>query len=301
MPLPPRPKDSIFGLPTPLLFAHRGGAAEVAESTTSAFDHAIAAARADVLEIDVQRTADGEIVVWHGPTLDNVKIASVRSRRREEAKNHIGRVAWKALKDRAWVRHPEIEDERDLDRVPEIPERCLMRLVEFLERYPTHPLNIEIKADTFEPTHVADLVSVLDADRGHRPILVVSGSDRLIGAFRQLDGDQRPTGLAPIEALGFLARAAIPLVKPPSLVGKALQSPHALTSATVVGAVHRAGGVAHPFLTRFSALLPGIDEDCGHPTAQELFPILDRGVDGVMTDRPAAVRRQIDAWIAQRA
>jgi glycerophosphoryl diester phosphodiesterase len=300
MPLTPRPSDSVFGLPTPLLFAHRGGAAEVAESTTSAFDHAIAA-RADVLEIDVQRTADGEIVVWHGPELDNVKIACVRSRCRDEKTNHIGRVAWTALRERAWVRHPEIAQERDLDRVPEIPERCLLRLVDFLERYPKSPLNIEIKADTFEPAHVADLVSALDADPGQRPILVVSSSDKLIRAFRHLDGNRRPTGLAPVEAAGFLARAAIPLVKAPSLAGKALQSPHALTSATVVGAVHRAGGVAHPFLTGFSAWLPGIDDGRGHPTAQELFPILDRGVDGVMTDRPAAVRKQIDAWIAQRA
>jgi glycerophosphoryl diester phosphodiesterase len=281
-----------------LLFAHRGGAAEVAESTTSAFDHALAA-RADVLEIDVQRTADGEIVVWHGPKLDNVKIAGVRSRCRSEESNHIGRVAWSVLNGRAWVRHPELPEERDLDRVPELPERCLLPLVAFLERYPASPLNIEIKPDTFEPAQVADLVSALERDPGRRPILVVSGSDKLIRAFRRLDDDRHPTGLAPVEAASFLARAAIPLVKAPSLAGKALQSPHALTSATIVGAVHRAGGAAHPFLTGFSALLPGIDDGRGHPTAEELFPVLERGVDGVMTDRPAVVRQRIDAWLAQ--
>lgn len=295
---PDRPKDPVFGLPTPLLFAHRGGAAEVAESTTSAFDHALAE-RADVLEIDVQRTADGEIVVWHGPGLDNVKIAGVRARGRSKDSNHIGRVAWSALNGRAWVRHPEIADERDLDRVPELPERCLLRLAEFLARYPTSPLNIEIKSDTFEPAQVADLVSALERDPGQRPILVVSGSDKLIRAFRRLDDHRHPTGLGPVEAVGFLARAAIPLVKAPPLEGKALQSPHALTSATIVRAVHRAGGAAHPFLTGFSALLPAIDQPRDHPTAAELFPVLDRGVDGVMTDRPAAVRKQLDAWIAQ--
>lgn len=30
--------------------------------------------RADVLELDVQLTRDGQFVAWHGPNLDNVRI-----------------------------------------------------------------------------------------------------------------------------------------------------------------------------------------------------------------------------------
>ena len=65
-------KDPIFKRKTPLLFAHRGGAGEAPESTEEAFRKAVEN-RADVLELDVSLTLDGEIVVWHGPGLKNVR------------------------------------------------------------------------------------------------------------------------------------------------------------------------------------------------------------------------------------
>jgi glycerophosphoryl diester phosphodiesterase len=46
------------------------------ESSIKAFQYAIEEAGADVLEIDVQLTADGKFVVWHGPELENVCIKS---------------------------------------------------------------------------------------------------------------------------------------------------------------------------------------------------------------------------------
>jgi glycerophosphoryl diester phosphodiesterase len=55
-------REPIFGLPTPLLFAHRGGVREAPESTVKGFTHALEA-RADVLELDVQLTKDGAFVV----------------------------------------------------------------------------------------------------------------------------------------------------------------------------------------------------------------------------------------------
>ena len=57
-------KDPIFELKTPLLFAHRGGALEMPESTVMGFNHALNEAKADVLELDVQLTCDGES--WYG-------------------------------------------------------------------------------------------------------------------------------------------------------------------------------------------------------------------------------------------
>ena len=67
--------DTVFKqdrLYRPLLFAHRGGRLEAPESSVKAFQYAIEDAGADVLEIDVQLTADGKFVVWHGPELENV-------------------------------------------------------------------------------------------------------------------------------------------------------------------------------------------------------------------------------------
>lgn len=54
----------------PLLIAHRGGAALAPENTLLAFRRAIDWWRADILEMDVQPTRDGEAVVFHDPTLD---------------------------------------------------------------------------------------------------------------------------------------------------------------------------------------------------------------------------------------
>lgn len=59
--MPDRP---FFALPGPWLIAHRGGSLLAPENTLAAFD---AAARlgADALEIDVRRTRDGQVVVFH--------------------------------------------------------------------------------------------------------------------------------------------------------------------------------------------------------------------------------------------
>ena len=54
----------------PLLMAHRGGAALAPENTLLAFRRAIEWWRADVLELDVRATRDGEAVVFHDDTLD---------------------------------------------------------------------------------------------------------------------------------------------------------------------------------------------------------------------------------------
>jgi glycerophosphoryl diester phosphodiesterase len=54
----------------PLLIAHRGGSALAPENTLAAFRRALDWWRADLLEIDVQPTRDGDAVVIHDPTLD---------------------------------------------------------------------------------------------------------------------------------------------------------------------------------------------------------------------------------------
>jgi glycerophosphoryl diester phosphodiesterase len=50
----------------PLGVAHRGVATGAAENTIEAFTHAIAAG-ADMIEFDVRRTRDGELIVFHDP------------------------------------------------------------------------------------------------------------------------------------------------------------------------------------------------------------------------------------------
>jgi glycerophosphoryl diester phosphodiesterase len=67
----PAPHHSYFSAANPGLqvIAHRGGAGLRPENTIAAFAHAVAIG-ADVLEMDVQPTADGAIVVIHDATVD---------------------------------------------------------------------------------------------------------------------------------------------------------------------------------------------------------------------------------------
>jgi glycerophosphoryl diester phosphodiesterase len=60
----------LRGLAPTLLIAHRGGAALAPENTLAAFESALRDHRADVLELDVHRARDGELVVAHDDTLD---------------------------------------------------------------------------------------------------------------------------------------------------------------------------------------------------------------------------------------
>jgi glycerophosphoryl diester phosphodiesterase len=93
-------EDPIFKIPTPILFAHRGGAAEVPESTWEAFEHAVLNAKVDLLELDVQLTDDNAIVLWHGPNLDNVWIEGLTpclKQRKKERKKDIMQFRWGEL------------------------------------------------------------------------------------------------------------------------------------------------------------------------------------------------------------
>lgn len=58
------------GVKAPMHISHRGGAALMPENTLVAFENAVRLYRTDMLEIDVQATKDGEIVVHHDLMVD---------------------------------------------------------------------------------------------------------------------------------------------------------------------------------------------------------------------------------------
>jgi glycerophosphoryl diester phosphodiesterase len=59
----------FVGLPRPLLFAHRGASRHAPENTLEAFELGLRQG-AEVLELDVHRTRDGELVVIHDATVE---------------------------------------------------------------------------------------------------------------------------------------------------------------------------------------------------------------------------------------
>ena len=206
--------EPVFGLETPLLFAHRGGVLEAPESTEEGFNHARGVA--DVLELDVQLTLDGEIVVWHGPDLDNVSIEGESDRPSERPSDRckIYHFTWKELKG-ARVAGPEFKKMKrsdiDLAGIPRPDQRKLLLLSQFLEKFPDVALNIEIKNSFFRKIddagrkglrhNIAALSRILSQDPGDRTIVVVSSSDECIDTFREVTEGRYWTGLSAKEQL----------------------------------------------------------------------------------------------------
>jgi glycerophosphoryl diester phosphodiesterase len=64
-------KHAFFeGLKAPLHISHRGGAGLYPENTLYAFERALKVHQTDVLELDVQASADGVVMIAHDATLD---------------------------------------------------------------------------------------------------------------------------------------------------------------------------------------------------------------------------------------
>ena len=311
--------DPVFGEPTPILFAHRGGAKEVAESTRKGFMHAIRV-RTDVLELDVHaldKDKEGrkrEFVVWHGPKLTNVRIGFFHDSKetlpavRIKSENDIRQWDWEDLEGKAWVADPDLwidpnGDERpmdhiDLSNVPQSDDRLIMTLREFLEEFPDSHVNIELK-DSFSMGDIGELVELLDRHRNKRTILVVSLNPFMIEYFRIRSKDRYPTGFSMLGVGTAWLLDKLPFNILPDLKNRrALQTTHDphFTPPSLIRDVHAQNGAVHVFLTAFSKKIRAIDAAEGRPTGDELFEILDRGVDGVMTDRPERVRGLIDEW-----
>ena len=311
--------DPIFGEVTPLLFAHRGGARETAESTRKGFRHALSVG-ADVLELDVHALdidADGgrrAFVVWHGPKLSNVRLGSFNNTKeslptaRTESENDIRNWHWVDLKGKAWVADPEVwldtdgsekpMDGVDLSNVAQRDERLLMTLGEVLEEFPEAHVNIELK-DSFSLGDIGELVELLDRHRYRRTILVVSLNPIIIEAFRMRSGNRYPTGFSLLGVGAAWLGDKLPFNPLPHMEhGRALQTTYHpyFTPSRLILDVQARNGAVHVFLTAFTEIAPAIDAQEGRPTQEELFEVLNRGVDGIMTDRPERVRGLIDAW-----
>jgi len=304
-----RRSDPIFHEETPLLFAHRGGALEVPESTVRGFNHAVGKkAKADVLELDVQLTGDGEFVVWHGPELDNVRleVENDRPKERPRKRKKIYHFAWDELDGQAWVADPDVkklkEEDIDLLNVPKDSDRCLLLLSDFLELFPDKPLNIEMKKSfkrNIDDTNrrglrdnIKAFTDILNNDPGSRTKVVVSAYDDYIDEFRELNGDKFPTGLSVKEQLTLQFFDM-------DMRNRALETSYdkRLSSERIIEKVREAGGATFVFLTGFGFLLPAIDDEI--PDDEAIFEVLDRGVDGIMTDRPESLRSIINRWIEQ--
>lgn len=174
--------------PTPLAFAHRGGAARGQENTVEAFARAISLGYR-YIETDVHATADGVAVVFHDATLERMT-------------GERGRVAALRWADLATVR---------VGGAAAVP-----RLDDVLGAWPQVRFNVDVKADDAVEPAVQAVARTGARDR----VLLASFSDARLVRLRAAAGPRVATSLG-VRGVTRLWLAALtgrrPLL-PPSVV-----------------------------------------------------------------------------------
>jgi len=240
--------DEVLHLGGVLAFAHRGGAYH---PDLEGLENTMAAFQHavdlgfDYLETDVHVTRDGVLLAFHDQVLDRVS-------------DRRGAIVA--------LTHAEVAEALvgGQERVPTMGE--------LFDAFPESRFNIDIKSDG-AVAPLADLVLARElCDR----VLVGSFSPGRLNAFRTLTQGRVPTSAHPLEVLAFRAlpsgRLADRLTRRRVA---ALQVPHRRRRVTIatpglVRRAHAAGKHVHVWT---------IDDP------DEMLVLLDRGVDGLMTDR----------------
>ena len=249
--------DAVHEQPgTVLAFAHRGGAyhpdLEGLENTLQAFRHAVDLGYG-YLETDVHATKDGVLLAFHDTVLDRVT----------DARGAIAESTYAEVQ-RALIGGSE--------PVP--------TLAELFDEFPDARFNIDLKA----PGAVAPLVSFIDERAAWDRVCVGSFSGRRLRRFRRLSRGRVATSASPGEV------AAYRLL--PSPVARVVTGLPGLGRPHVLQVPHRAG--------RLTIVTPGLVHRAHRAGVQvhvwtiddpdEMKVLIDRGVDGLMTDRTDILR-----------
>nr|WP_203716981.1 glycerophosphodiester phosphodiesterase [Asanoa siamensis] len=188
--------------PTPLAFAHRGGAADGDENTAEAFGRAIALGYRYV-ETDVHGTRDGVAVVFHDSDLRRVT-------------GQPGQIRNMTIKD--------------LEAVRVNGSAAVPRLDDVLAAWPQVRFNIDVKA---APGIAPTVQAVKDAKAADR-VLLASFSDSRLARIRALAGPEIATslGMRGVTRLWLASRRNSKIRMHPSVV--AAQVPPRYGRLTVV-------------------------------------------------------------------
>ena len=243
----------------PVLYAHRGAAAELPENTLPAFRRALEVG-ATALETDAHLTRDGHVVLAHDA--DGGRCAGIPRAIRQCTLAEV----------RAWdmghtfrARHPDTPAERF----------AMPTLDEVLAELPGVPFNVDVKD---HDAHAARaVVDVVRRRRAEGRVLLASFDAATLRTARRL-GYEGATGLGQSEALRLLLLPERALRLFP-LAGRAAQlpvraGPLRLDTPAFVAKVHALGLALHYWT---------IDD----PT--EARRLLALGADGIMTDDPARI------------
>lgn len=255
----------------PRRFGHRGASGTFPENTTPSFRAALERG-ARGFELDVHRTADGEIVVFHDDTLE--RTTDGRGRIRDL--------------DLAELRRLDAGHGFSPDGGRTFPWRGtgigVPTLREVCEEFPGVPMIVEIKQ--LDPPLEEELARLLQSTGADDRALVFSLHQEAVDRYRAL-GTGRPTGFGPDDVADFLRRLGSEDwdgYRPP---GAAFAVPvrwHGvqIVSRPFVEAAHRFGCEVFVWTVN---------------DPREMNELLDLGVDGLITDHP----ERLDRVLADRA
>jgi glycerophosphoryl diester phosphodiesterase len=256
------------------LYGHRGARSRTPENTLLSFAAALEDG-ANALELDVQRTKDGVVIVFHDD--DGARMAGIPAGVADTTFAEMQR--WDL--GRGFSLPPGEPAPPSLRGDPTRPfaGRGLAppRFLDVLRAFPGIPLNVDLK--TRDPALVADVVRLVEEERVTDRVLLTSFFDDVIAAV-QATGTTAATGLGP-RAVGLLR------LLPAWAASRALRS-HVVRGRSRVQVPPRTSLLrldSANFLERCHDLGFAVDYWVIDDVAQARL-LLDRGADGLMTDRP---------------
>ena len=249
-----RSRFAFLNHPGPLAFAHRGGSLEAAENTWTAFRHAQGLGY-HYIETDVHATRDGVVVTIHDPDLART---SERSG---------------LIREMTWAELSAVRLSGSDEPVP--------RLDDVLAAWPDMRWNIDAKHESV----VGPLIETIHRSGALERVCVTSFDDRRVARVKRALGPKLCTGMGPAASTALRLASVLP-GRAGSKVGSVLsgfgaaqvpvrQGRVPVVDRRLLDTAHRLGLDVHVWT---------VDD------AASMEKLLDLGVDGIMTDRPSALR-----------
>jgi glycerophosphoryl diester phosphodiesterase len=210
--------DATLALDRPVILAHAGGENAYPHSTPYAYAESVKAG-VDILDFDVQLSADGVLVVQHDDDVDRTtngtgKVADQTYAELAELDNAYWFTSDCTCRDRPdgdYTLRGVRTGDTDPPEGYTADDFVIPRFEDIAERYPDHLLNIEIKGSYPDAVPAADeLARVLtDLDRLDSAV-VTSFDDEVADAFHRAAPDVEIT-----PGLGAMTAYVLQQVKPP--------------------------------------------------------------------------------------
>lgn len=237
---------------TPIAFAHRGGASDAPENTMPAFEHAMNLGYI-YLETDVHATRDGVLLAFHDDDLSRT----------------CGRPGLISELDYSEVSQARVNGTEPIPLLDDL-----------LSAWPNAHINIDCKSDQALKPLADRLAQKMNQDDVFERVCIGSFSDKRLASLREQFGPKLCTSMGPREVtklrLGSWVRHTGKFQNVYAAQVPVSQGPLTIVDKAFISAAHRADIQVHVWT---------IDEP------KEINRLLDLGVDGIMSDRPAALKK----------